>query len=348
MADLAGAETPEAIDGVSMLPTLLGGTQPAHAPLYWELSFPQHTTDGQLRQAVRLGDWKGVRNAPGTPLELYDLASDIGETTDVAAVHPQIVAEIETIMVQGRSAYQVLPTPIDLPDPRRIPQGDWSVMFVDSEEPTTPATLLLDDDPRTRWHTQFTGAAPGHPHELQIDMGTTYPIAGFRFLPKLPQYVFQPSVLASWNGRIRDFEFYVSEDGVDWGSPVATGSWINSPGEKEVLLSESACARYVRLISLSEVNGNPWASGTELNVIRPDLAAPQSAAVPKDGWSVHFVDSEETVGTDAPAAYMIDGDLDTRWHTEWFFGSPFHPHEIQVDLGQSYLIEAFGYVPRLP
>ena len=46
-------------------------------------------------QALRVGDWKGVRNGVGTPLELYDLAQDIGETTDVAAQHPDVVSRIE-------------------------------------------------------------------------------------------------------------------------------------------------------------------------------------------------------------------------------------------------------------
>jgi hypothetical protein len=42
--------------------------------------------------AVRMGDWKGVSLFKGVPLELYNLADDIGETNNVAGDHPDVVA----------------------------------------------------------------------------------------------------------------------------------------------------------------------------------------------------------------------------------------------------------------
>ncbi len=83
-------------DGVSFSPTLLGEAhQPQHQLLYWE--FPAY--GGQ--QAARSGDWKLVRTnlqsphgtAPPTR-ELYDLASDVGETVNVAGRNPDIVEKI--------------------------------------------------------------------------------------------------------------------------------------------------------------------------------------------------------------------------------------------------------------
>jgi arylsulfatase A-like enzyme len=89
-AEVAGAEAPKGVDGVSILPTLLGkpDQQPGRAYLYWE-----HAPT----QALRLGDWKGFRPAPDRPLELYDLAKDVGEKRDVAAEHPDVVARIEKL-----------------------------------------------------------------------------------------------------------------------------------------------------------------------------------------------------------------------------------------------------------
>ena len=56
------------------------------------------------QQAVRMGDWKGVRfncyRDPDGPIELYDLASDVGEQNNVAAQHPEIVERIAEIMRQ--------------------------------------------------------------------------------------------------------------------------------------------------------------------------------------------------------------------------------------------------------
>lgn len=97
-ADLAGVQPPEDIDGVTMLPALLGETgQPGHDALYWEY---HGLWNGA--QAVRAGRWKGVRlgghDDPEAPIELYDLDADPGETRDVAAEHPEVVAGIREVM----------------------------------------------------------------------------------------------------------------------------------------------------------------------------------------------------------------------------------------------------------
>lgn len=96
LCEIAGAKAPEKLDGISMVPTLLGkGTQRQHEFLYWE--FPGY--GGQ--QAVRLGDWKAIRqnmNKGNMQVQLFNLASDVGETTDVAAQNPAIVERIQRIM----------------------------------------------------------------------------------------------------------------------------------------------------------------------------------------------------------------------------------------------------------
>ena len=60
------------------------------------------------QQSVRIGDWKGIRtNLNPRPkakdqkageIELYDLSTDVAETKNVAADHPEIVAKIAAIM----------------------------------------------------------------------------------------------------------------------------------------------------------------------------------------------------------------------------------------------------------
>jgi arylsulfatase A-like enzyme len=51
---------------------------------------------------VRFGEWKAVRNGPSAKVELYDLAKDAAETTDVAARHPDLVARAEALMAAAR------------------------------------------------------------------------------------------------------------------------------------------------------------------------------------------------------------------------------------------------------
>lgn len=102
LCEVAGAPIPPQTDGISFLPTLLGqDDQPKHEFLYWEF----YGYGGQ--QAVRMGDWKGVRQKchrnPQGPIELYNLKNDIAEQVDVADEHPEIVARIEEIMKQQHS-----------------------------------------------------------------------------------------------------------------------------------------------------------------------------------------------------------------------------------------------------
>lgn len=103
--ELVGVAPPANADGVSYVPTLLGdaAAQQQHDLLYWEF----HERGGA--QAVRRGDWKAVRK-PVTeqgdgPIELYDLKQDVAEANDVAARHPERVAEFDRLMRASRLAH---------------------------------------------------------------------------------------------------------------------------------------------------------------------------------------------------------------------------------------------------
>lgn len=108
--ELAGVPEPEGIDGLSFAPTLLGKPQERqHEFLYWEFH------ERGSKQAVRMGDWKAIRQQIGKPLELYHLKSDPAETRDVASENPEVVARIETYLKTARteSALWPLRTPAD-------------------------------------------------------------------------------------------------------------------------------------------------------------------------------------------------------------------------------------------
>lgn len=95
LADLAGATTPKKIDGVSVLPTLLGKPQDlSQRLLYWE----QYS--GGFQQAARWGQWKAHRKAAGA-MELYDLAADPAEKRNVAAEQPDVVRRLAAFLKEA-------------------------------------------------------------------------------------------------------------------------------------------------------------------------------------------------------------------------------------------------------
>ncbi len=106
LATLAGAPLPEC-DGLSLVPTLLGqpDQQQRHNHLYWEFH------EGACKQAVRMDQWKAVRNGRNAPIELYNLDADLGESTDIAADHPELIARAEALFQESRtpSEHWILP-----------------------------------------------------------------------------------------------------------------------------------------------------------------------------------------------------------------------------------------------
>ena len=107
-AELAGTTPPDGIHSVSFLPTIVGATerQREHEYLYWEF-YPRGS-----KQAVRMGNWKAVRQPMFTgEVELYDLSNDIGEQSDVAARHPDIVERVRAAMDEAHLSSPLFTVP---------------------------------------------------------------------------------------------------------------------------------------------------------------------------------------------------------------------------------------------
>ena len=114
--ELAGIKSPRHVDGISIVPTLMHTRkQKQHGYLYWEF----HENDG--RQAVRWNNWKGVKlevkkNAEA-PIELYNLATDPSETTNVARKNLVIVKKIKELMKEAH-----------------VPNPDWPLLPVEFQK----------------------------------------------------------------------------------------------------------------------------------------------------------------------------------------------------------------------
>jgi endo-alpha-N-acetylgalactosaminidase len=189
---------------------------------------------------------------------------------------------------------------------------------------------VLDGDLATLWHTRYTGGSIAPlPHEIQLDLGGSYPVTDLYY---------QPRTDASPNGRIGRYEVYVSADGTNWGSTVATGTFANSTALQTVRFPATT-GRYVRLRALSEVAGNQFTSVAELGagIARGGLAP---------SLRVRSVDSEETVAMNGRGTNVLDGNAATLWHTRYSGTVAEMPHTIELDLGATYPMTELFYLPR--
>ncbi|MGL5683937.1 MAG: arylsulfatase [Marinifilaceae bacterium] len=102
MCDLVGEKAPEGTNGISYLPTLMGKKkQNTHSHLYFEF----HEMGG--KQAVIKNQYKLIKlnvNKPeATRFELYNLATDPTESTDLAQKEPQKVKELMPLLTSSRT-----------------------------------------------------------------------------------------------------------------------------------------------------------------------------------------------------------------------------------------------------
>jgi len=124
-AELGNAENflPENIDGISILPTLLGNNnQEKHEFLYWEIpdyDWSKHYyPETSLQQAVRKGNWKLVRHFTYEPWELYNIKDDPYEKNNIASSYPNMVKELENLIKTNRMEM------VDQIEPE-MPEGKW-------------------------------------------------------------------------------------------------------------------------------------------------------------------------------------------------------------------------------
>jgi len=135
-----------------------------------------------------------------------------------------------------------------------------TVIKVDSEEVESEngrGTNAVDGNPDTFWHTVWTDNAPECPHEIIIQLSPAAMIKGFTYLPRQDD---------SENGTIREYEFYVSDDGKDFGKPVKKGEFATGSNKKTVTFDAVKCG-FIKLRALSEINDGAWTSAAEIGVV---------------------------------------------------------------------------------
>ena len=208
-----------------------------------------------------------------------------------------------------------------------VNRKSWKIAKVSSENEWEYASYAIDGDANSYWHTRWKTDVPKHPHEIVVDMHGYYEIDKFYYTPRNVE-----------NGRIKGYELHFSKDGVNWYGRLC-GEFPNTSSMKTVDFPKPVEARFFKLVALSEVNGNPWASASEINV---NVIKNVSKAV-NVMTSVKSVDSDDGNSKD----FAVDGDTGTFWSTvsnQYYIAR--YPHEMILDAGFPVVMDGISYTPR--
>jgi len=131
------------------------------------------------------------------------------------------------------------------------------VVRADSEAKGYEAAHILDDDPNTIWHTPWEGRVTQFPHEVVIAFDRPGEINGISLLPRQDK---------NRNGWIKTCAVFASEDGQNWGEPLARAEFKADAGEKQIKFPRPVTPRFLKLQALSTFDNAPYASLAELRV----------------------------------------------------------------------------------
>lgn len=203
------------------------------APAGWTVEATTPATHATVAAGTSVSTTWSVTPPAGTPAGKYVLTATGGQATTSAEA-------------------TLLP-------PGIVPQSRIKVTDVSSEDVATdgPATAALDGNPSTLWHSAWSQVPTpaGYPHHITLDLGTSYQVNGFSYLPRQ----------SGTNGMFKGYEVYVSADGQNWGTPVKTGEFPNSKDTQRLDFTAKA-GRYVKFVGTSSLNGAVFGSAAELNV----------------------------------------------------------------------------------
>lgn len=231
-----------------------------------EIASPDFTTNAVAVYGDMVFIANGTRIFVATYLDNESSSPEVVgelELGDFESINHIVFQDNYLVVAAGLGGVKVIRLDLDEIPPQTgaiLSKADMQVIYFDSEEPKRNrfASYVLDDDINTFWHTEWVDQDPDYPHELWIDLGKEYELSEFRYRSR--QW-------GNFNGTVSDYELYISNDTAAWGDAFQAGSLERIREEQIVLFDAPVRGRFFRFLALSEVNGNPWASCSEINFV---------------------------------------------------------------------------------
>ena len=212
-----------------------------------------------------------------------------------------------------------------------LASSGWTAVASDQSS-NYPAENAIDGNRATIWHSKYSPTAVPLPHSITINMHAVSYVSGLTYLPRQD---------TSSNGNIGQYSILVSKDGINWGTPVAAGTWADNKSQQRAIFS-SVSAQYVRLTAYTEAgNRGPWSSAAEIGLLGGE--PPIGPALPRTGWTAS-ADSEASATY--AAGNVLDGNGTTMWHTLYTGTIPPLPHSITIDMHSTNVVSGLSYLPR--
>ncbi|MEM9339497.1 MAG: discoidin domain-containing protein [Bacteroidota bacterium] len=243
--------------------------------LVGDISLPSGSaTDLNTNSVAVYGDLIFISNGQGVYIATYSeegslMPEIIGrlELGDFASVNHVVFVDNKLIIASGLGGVKVIALEIQGVPPvisggQILDKSDWEVVQtnVDSKNENHDADRLIDGNLNTFWYCDDAHLATTFPYEVEIDLGAEYWVTEFRYLAR-------QDFPTMYDGAIKDFKLYLSEDGDDWGVPIYEGALVKTKDKQIIAFEyESVKGRYLKLVALSEVNGMSDVSGAEIDL----------------------------------------------------------------------------------
>ena len=233
------------------------------------IPLPESGEDLTVNSVAVYGDMIFIASGEKIYVATYSDGTDLNpeiigqlELGDFESINHIMFQDNYLIVASGLGGVKVIEVDFgdnDNPVSGLLSRDNMRVIYTNSEEPLRDryADYVLDGDLNTFWHTEWVRTDPEHPHELWIDMGAAHLLTEFRY---------QSRQWGNFNGTVKDFELYISNDTSSWGQPFYNGSFEKTRDEQSVSFN-AVSGQYFRFVSKNEVNNRPWASCSEINFV---------------------------------------------------------------------------------